>query len=192
MEKTLGQKPSSCLKVVLFGPESTGKTTMTHALANYYKGSAVDEYMRDYLQKKWDDSGERSTIEDLIPMAQGQMQLENQAAALEKNYLFCDTNLLELAVYSRYYFDGFCPPKLETYALKNQYDLYFLTDIDVPWEADVLRDRPNDRSRLFRIFERELQQQQLPYHILSGAHQQRLQTAIQIIDNLQLTNAHSN
>lgn len=164
---------------------------MTHALADYYKGTAVDEYMREYLQEKWDVSGQRSTIEDLIPMAQGQMQLENQAAQLEKNYLFCDTNLLELAVYARYYFDGYCPPLLEEYAIKNQYDLYFLTDIDVPWEADDLRDRPNDRSTLFRIFEQALQHWQLPYHVLRGPHAERLQAAVHVIDNLQPTHAHS-
>ena len=54
MEKTLNQQPSTCLKVVLFGPESTGKTTLARQLANHFDTLWVPEYMREYLQEKWD------------------------------------------------------------------------------------------------------------------------------------------
>ena len=66
MEKELKQNPSSCLKIVLFGPESSGKTTLATQLAAHYKTTWVPEFARDYLQKKWDSKKEICSKEDLI------------------------------------------------------------------------------------------------------------------------------
>lgn len=71
MEKTLAQRPSSLLKFVMFGPESTGKTTLAQMLAQHYNTQWVPEYMREYLQKKWDEEKEVCKPEDIIPIAQG-------------------------------------------------------------------------------------------------------------------------
>ena len=81
MEKTLKQKSANCLKVVLFGPESTGKTTLSRQLARHYNSIWVPEYAREYLQNKWNN--ERKTCEslDLLPIAYGQMKLENELAS---------------------------------------------------------------------------------------------------------------
>jgi len=181
MEETLRQQSGNCLRIVLIGPESTGKTTLAKKLAEVFQTLWVPEYMREYLQKKWDDKGLRCTKEDLLNIAVGQMRLENERAPEAETFLFCDTNLWELKIYSEYYYEGFCPPEIETYAHKNTYDLYFLTDIDVPWEMDDLRDRPNDRSTLFRIFEETLQQQKLPYQVLTGTVQERMEKAIRAL-----------
>jgi NadR type nicotinamide-nucleotide adenylyltransferase len=186
MEKTLEQQSENCLKVVLFGPESTGKTTLAMALATHYRTKWVPEYMRTYLQKKWDESKLICTIEDLLPIATGQMLSENILSDLANEVLFCDTNLLEVKVYSEYYFDGLCPPEIEMAALLNNYDLYFLTYIDTPWEEDDLRDRQYDRSTLFRMFEKELVKLNLPHKILKGNNNTRLQAAIEVVDSLLL------
>lgn len=186
MEKTLKQQPSSCIKIVLFGPESTGKTTLAKALAAHYKTAWVPEYMRAYLQEKWDASKEICAKEDLLPIAHGQMTSENNMSELAGEVLFCDTNLLELKVYSEYYFDGFCPQEIQSFATKNEYTFYFLTYIDTPWEDDDLRDRPYDRSTLFRMFEKELINQKLPYKVLKENNHARLQSAIEAVDSLLL------
>jgi len=186
MEKTLEQQSANGLKIVLLGPESTGKTTLAKALAAHYKTKWVPEYMRTYLQDKWDATKEICTKEDLLPIASGQMVSENNISKLANEVLFCDTNLLELKVYSEYYFDGYCPSEIERFALKNKYNLYFLTYIDAPWEDDDLRDRPYDRSTLFRMFEEELVKQNFPYKILKGNNNTRLQCAIEAIDSLRL------
>ena len=184
MEKTLSQQPSDCIKVVLFGPESTGKTTLSKALANYFGTHWVAEYAREYLQNKWDLEQKTCEPSDLLPIAVGQMQLENTIAAKTNELLFCDTNLLETKVYSESYYDGYCDPIIDYYAKINCYSLYFLCDIDVPWVADDLRDKPNERKKMFLTFERALQKQELPYVILSGSKSERLKNAVIHINEL--------
>lgn len=184
MEKTLEQIPSNCLKIVLFGPESSGKTTLAKQLATHYHTLWVPEFMRTYLQKKWDDEKQRVNKNDLIAIAQGQIASENLAAPNAQKFLFCDTNLLELKVYSEYYYNGYCPETILEASKQNHYDHYFLTHIDTPWVPDDLRDRPYDRQKLFRIFESELQKKSLPYSVLMGDEKERLQKAIQVLATL--------
>ncbi|MGB5941802.1 MAG: ATP-binding protein [Leeuwenhoekiella sp.] len=176
MEKTLEQYPATCLKVVLFGPESSGKTTLSRQLAKFYNTIWIPEFARDYLQEKWDRTGTICGPEDLLPIAEGQIALENNAASKAKKILFCDTDLLETKVYSEAYY-GFCDPLLEQYALSNTYDLYLLTDIDVPWEPDDLRDRPDRREEMFLRFKEALVKYDRHFITLSGNEQKRLNKA---------------
>lgn len=184
MEKILKQQPSNCIKVVLFGPESTGKTTLSKHLARYYNSVWVPEYAREYLQDKWNNERKTCESSDLVPIAIGQIQLENDLAKKTDSVLICDTDLLETKVYSEAYYSGICDPVLEKYALENTYDLYFLTYIDTPWEADDLRDKPNERLRMFKAFEDALIKYKRPYVLLKGDKQERLQLAIKSIDKL--------
>ena len=185
MEAKLEQRGTrDLLKIVLFGPESTGKTTLAQMLANHYGTLWVPEYMREYLQKKWDEEQKTCAPHDLLPIARGQMILENRLAAEANELLFCDTNLLELVVYSRAYYDEFVDPALLKPALKAQYDLYFLTYIDVPWEQDDLRDRPLDRDDMYARFKTTLEENDMPYRVLQGNLQQRFETAVKIIEEL--------
>ncbi|WP_040756728.1 AAA family ATPase [Winogradskyella psychrotolerans] len=184
MEKELKQQPSNCIKVVLFGPESTGKTTLSRQLAKHYNTVWAPEYARDYLQEKWDNEQKTCETEDLLPIAIGQMKLENELAKQTDTVLVCDTDLLETKVYSEAYYKGTCDPILETYALKNSYDLYFLTNIDTPWEPDDLRDKPNDREAMFNAFRNALIEHKKPYILLKGTKKERLELAVKHIDNL--------
>jgi NadR type nicotinamide-nucleotide adenylyltransferase len=184
MEKDFKQEPANCIKVVLFGPESSGKTTLSRQLARHYNSVWVPEYAREYLQNKWNN--ERKTCEaiDLIPIAIGQMKLENELAKKTDSVLICDTDLLETKVYSEAYYSGTCDPVLDKYALENTYDLYFLTYIDTPWEKDDLRDKPHERERMFKAFETALQTYKRPYILLKGSKSERLKIAVQHIDKL--------
>ncbi len=184
MEKTLKQVDSDCLKIVLFGPESTGKTTLAIKLAEHFKTKWVPEYMRGYLQDKWDNKKEHCTREDLLPIARGQIALENKIAETANQYLFCDTNLDELTVYSKYYYEGYCPELILDAASLSTYPLFLLTYIDTTWEKDDLRDRPNDRNLLFTIFESYLKDNELPYVILKGTLEERLQIAVNAVNHL--------
>ena len=184
MEKALEQHPVNLIKVVLFGPESTGKTTMSELLAKHYDTVWVAEYAREYLQEKWNN--ERKTCEDsdLIPIAKGQIALENKLAQKADRILICDTDLLETKVYSEEYYGGFVHPELDKYALKNKYDLYLLTNIDTPWEADDLRDRPDQRQEMYQAFEDTLIRYKRPYIKLNGSIKERVDLATLEIDKL--------
>ncbi|MCB0399758.1 MAG: ATP-binding protein [Winogradskyella sp.] len=184
MEEALKQQPADCIKVVLFGPESTGKTTLSRQLAQYYNSVWVPEYAREYLQNKWNNEQKTCEPKDLLPIAVGQIKLENELAQKTDSVLICDTDILETKVYSEAYYSDTCDPILETYALKNSYDLYFLTYIDTPWEKDDLRDKPNERERMFKAFENALIKYNRPYVLLKGNKKERLKIAVGHIDNL--------
>lgn len=184
MEEKLRQEPANLVKIVLFGPESTGKTTLSEQLARHYNTVWVPEYAREYLQNKWNN--ERKTCEhhDLIPIAIGQMKLENKLAKKADKILICDTDLLETKVYSEEYYGGFVDPKLDKAATENQYDLYLLTYIDTPWEEDDLRDRPGQRQEMFDAFENTLIKFKRPYILLKGEMKTRFNKAINAIDEI--------
>lgn len=184
MEEKLKQTDVNIVKVVLFGPESSGKTTLSKLLARHYNTVWVPEYARDYLQNKWNN--ERKTCEnsDLLPIAEGQMKLENELALKADKILICDTDLLETKVYSEEFYGGFVHPDLEKAALQNTYDLYFLTYIDAPWKKDDLRDRPEQRQEMFNAFENALIENHRPYVLLKGTKKDRLETAIREIDKI--------
>jgi NadR type nicotinamide-nucleotide adenylyltransferase len=184
MEKELKQEPANCIKVVLFGPESTGKTTLSRHLARYYNSVWVPEYARRYLQDVWNNERRTCEPKDLLPIAIGQMAMENELAKKTDSVLICDTDLLETKVYSEAYYSGTCAPLLDKYAIENTYDLYFLTYIDVPWEADDLRDKPNERERMFEAFEAALKKYNRPYVLLKGTKKERLNEAVMHIDKL--------
>lgn len=184
MEKALKQTAINIAKIVMYGPESTGKTTLARHLARYYNTVWVPEYARDYLQNKWNN--ERKTCEnsDLLPIAIGQMKLENELALKADKVLICDTDLLETKVYSEEFYGGYVHPDLEKAALSNKYDLYLLTYIDTPWEADDLRDRPDQRLEMFNAFEATLKKYNRPYIVLKGERDERLKKAISAIDTI--------
>lgn len=184
MEKPLEQQAANCLKIVTFGPESSGKTSLAKALAAHYNTEWVPEFARDYLQKKYDDAGEICAPEDLLTIAKGQMQDENRLAKKANRVLFCDTNVLETYVYGEAYYKNFENPVLKEAAEKNRYDLYFLTAIDVPWEPDDLRDKPEEREQMFTRFENALKSRNLPYVLIKGNHEERLKTAVKIVDGM--------
>ncbi len=167
MEQAFAQREDSLKRIVAFGPESTGKSTLVKDLAKHYSTQWVPEYMRTYFTEVAPRIPFQSYLEDLLPIAKGQIAAENQATTNAKEFLFCDTNLLQLEVYAHYYF-GECPKEISEAVHKHTYDLYLLTFTDVPWQKDQIRDRPLDRKKLFSIFERTLQKHNFPYVVLKG------------------------
>ena len=183
MEENLKQQHSIISKIALFGPESTGKTTLAKQLSAHFQTVWTPEFARDYLQQKWDTTQQICEPEDLLPIAIGQTQLENQALLTANKFLFCDTCLLVTKVFSEIYYN-FCDPALDKAARKHKYDLFFLTDVDVPWEKDDLRDAPQQREMTFDVFKKALIDNEKPFITLSGNPETRLKKAIKIIEDL--------
>ncbi|WP_289115856.1 ATP-binding protein [uncultured Psychrobacter sp.] len=175
--------PESVITVAVLGAESTGKTTLCRDLAAHFDSLWVSEYMRTYLQAKWDDEQLTCTWDDLLPIAQGQIALENKLAkqvtqtSNENRYLFCDTSLFELMVYSHWYY-GNCPAALEQAALAHHYDLIVLTEVDIPWVADDLRDSPYQRDEISAYFASQLSKHQKPFVRISGDRKERVRQVI--------------
>ncbi|MBL4604211.1 MAG: ATP-binding protein [Flavobacteriaceae bacterium] len=184
MEKNLRQEDINLVKIVLFGPESTGKTTLSIQLAKHYNTVWVEEHARPYLQKVWNQERRTCEPKDILPIAYGQMNLENRLAKRADKVLICDTDLLETKVYSEEYYGGLVDPLLEKAANKNSYDLYLLTYIDTPWVEDDLRDRPELRLEMFDAFQKALQQNNRPYILLKGDKETRFKAAIEAIDEI--------
>ena len=181
--------PNSVTTVAILGAESTGKTTLCRDLAAYFEGLWVPEYMRTYLQAKWDNEQLTCTWEDLLPIAQGQIKRENDLAeqaaqTADKNrYLFCDTSLFELMTYSHWYY-GDCPAALTQAALAHHYDLILLTEVDTPWVADDLRDSPYQRDEISAYFADQLKKHQKPFVRIGGDRQKRIHQVVAQLDHI--------
>ncbi len=175
-------------KIVLYGPESSGKTTLAKALALYFQTQWVPEFARCYLAQQDRNTGRLaagivSTYADIEPMAIGQVALEDSMAETlaPDQLLFCDTSPLTNLVYSRHYF-GQAPDWLAREAPLRPYALYLLLHPDIPWELDALRDRPTDRTGMFAEFHQALVLSGQAYAHISGSYPNRWQQSLQAIE----------
>ena len=164
-------------KIAIIGPESTGKTDLAMALSNQYKGVFVPEYAREYLIKL-----DRPYVQDdLFQIAKGQVN------AVEKcktgNLLIADTDLHVIKVWSEFKY-GNCHPWILDQLSKQEYDFYFLTYYDIPYEEDPLRENPNDRAYLFEIYKQLLSKANLPFQVIKKSREERLKTAMNQVDAL--------
>ncbi len=178
-------RPYFVKKVVIYGPESTGKTTLAAALAEHYKTEWVPEYARTMLDEKGLEDGLSNTIEysDFPKIGVGQIRSEEEKCRRANKILFCDSDLITTVIYSRYFFNR-CHHCILEEANRRTYDLYLLCDIDIPWKADPQRETGDQREYYFQVFKNELDIRQRPYQLLSGLGKQRLENAIKIIDKL--------
>jgi NadR type nicotinamide-nucleotide adenylyltransferase len=181
MEKSIEKQSGSRFKIVVFGPESTGKTTLAKQLATHYEATFVPEYARMYVAEKL-EKGEVLTENDVIPIAKGQLRLECRAS--QNNMLICDTDILETLTYARIYYPTFKSEILQKYVAKNNADFYFLTYIDTPWELDGIRDLPHKREEAFLEFQQTLKTYNQPYLLLKGNPETRFKKATAMIDKL--------
>ena len=179
-------------KIVILGPESTGKSTLCALLAAHYKSSWVPEYARTYLQ----DTGNAYAYEDLWEIAKGQKLGEENA---EKNYykmhaagagktpypLFIDTDLYVLKIWSEISFNK-CDNRILTSIAQTKQDLYLLCNTDLPWVEDPLREYPElaMRQKIFAHYQDVMVNQQVAWVDISGGYNERLQTAIESVDRL--------
>lgn len=167
------------LRVALTGPESTGKTTLSRQLAAHYHTAWAPEYARSYLQQH----GPGYTLDDLEIIARGQVAAEEEAATRAHRVVFCDTDLLVIKVWAEHAF-GQCPEWVKQRIQQQHYDLILLLDVDIPWEADPLREHPNHRQHFYSIYHSELSSQMANFAEISGSPAERLEQACFFVDEL--------
>lgn len=171
------------VRVVLIGSECTGKTTLATKLAAHYEVEFVPEYLRSYFTAK----DGNLTVDDAIPIAEGQFKLENKAEEKGYNPIICDTDIVSSIVYTEHYF-GQLPLWFEKQLQIRTASIYLLCDVDVEWIADGQRDMPENRNYMQSLFSRELQNRGLNYQTISGPLDKRMQDGIALINNA-LSNA---
>ena len=172
-------------KVVIIGPESTGKSTLCEDLAAHYNTLWCPEYAREYLMKH----GMSYTHDDLLTIAKGQLELEerylNQAGKKGNSVLFIDTNMYVMKVWDEFVF-GKCHQFILDQIVERKYDLYLLCNTDLPWVADELREYPDleSRERLFHIYKDIMINQTVEWIEISGDHDERTRLAIAAVDKI--------
>jgi NadR type nicotinamide-nucleotide adenylyltransferase len=166
-------------KVVVIGPECTGKSELSQFLAGHFKTEWVAEYARAYLNKLI-RSYEQS---DLTKITHGQVRMEEEWMQDANKILICDTNAIVVKVWSEFKF-GNCEPEILEVIQKRKYDLYLLTYIDIPWEEDPQREHPDKREHFFEIFKNEVEKSGVPYVIIDGVREERRRKGIEAIEKL--------
>ncbi|HQR94461.1 MAG: ATPase [Bacteroidetes bacterium 24-39-8] len=176
----------SLKKVVVIGPESTGKSSLCAELAEHFSAKWCPEYAREHLTVH----GKAYSYDDLLTIAQKQLAQEdrftNEALNNDQELLFIDTDMYVMKVWCEYVFQK-CHHYILEQITQRQYDLYLLCDTDLPWVQDELREYPADgpRKELFQIYKDLLINQSIPFVIINGNYQERLQEAIEAVEQLQ-------
>ena len=169
-------------KVVVIGPESTGKSTLSELIAKHFNTEWCAEYAREYLLT----NGTDYSYNDLLTIAKGQLALENKALQTVENnggdLLIIDTDMYVMQVWCEYVF-GKCHDFIKQQIAEREYDLYLLCNIDQPWVKDELREYPDEgpRIELYDIYKTILQNQAIQWVDINGNYEERLRKAIEAV-----------
>lgn len=166
-------------RVCLFGPESTGKSTLSRDLAAHFGTVFVPEFARGWL----DPQQGVCTLEDIPVIARGQLAAEDALAREANRVLFCDTDLLLTTIWSDVFFQQ-CPEWVSKAADSRTYDLYLLLDIDVPWVDDAQRFLPQRRKEFFDRCQALLDDRRRPYVVIRGSWEERFTAAVKAVSRL--------
>lgn len=169
-------------KLVVIGPECTGKSTLSAALAATLHTIWVPEFAREYLDARPTPYNES----DLLEIARGQLASEDALAAQANDFLVCDTDLYVVKVWSEARY-GRCERRILEAIAARHYHLYLLTDIDIPWQFDPQREHPCERDRryFYHQYRDIVQHSGVPWANIRGDQTQRLQSALDAINALQ-------
>ena len=168
-------------RVVVVGAESSGTTTLARALAAHFQTAWVEEYGREYCEKYWSGLDYVWHTEEFAHIAGEQQKRENEAAQNANRILICDTNAWATRLWHHRYMNEFSPD-VEAIANAGCADLYILTDVDIPFVQDGIRDGEHIRAQMHEHFVEQLNAGSAPWLLVSGDHQTRLKRAIEEIE----------
>ena len=183
-------------KIVVIGPESTGKSTLCKQLAAHYHTIWVEEYAREYLLK----NGNNYTFENLLDIAKEQIAGEEllidrcpltesdsgeQRATGNGQLFFIDTNMYVMKVWCEFVFEK-CHHWILNRIAERKYDLYLLCNTDLPWVKDELREYPDliSRQKLYHHYKDIMINQNVPWVDISGSYKERLEKAIAAVQDV--------
>lgn len=166
-------------KVTVTGSESTGKTWLARRLAARFKTLWAPEFSREYAVQK----AAPLDATDVEPIARGQIRIEDDVLRHARGLAILDTDLVSTVVYAEHYY-GTCPPWVEQAARARLADLYLLCDVDVPWLADSVRDRPHARAEMHAAFIAQLDRYRARYTLVHGPWGAREAAAVVAVEEM--------
>ena len=145
-------------KIIITGPESSGKTTLCEQLSNHFNIPFTKEFARSYI----DNLDRIYMIGDLLSIGKEQLKSELNSQLL-------DTDLITIKIWSEYKY-GRCDKWIldQIEKQKTEKRFYLLCKPDIAWQADKQRENPNDREELFEIYKQQLNDLGHKYFIVKG------------------------
>ncbi|MCF8391611.1 MAG: ATP-binding protein [Bacteroidales bacterium] len=172
------EKRSDKIKIAITGPESTGKTTLSSQLAIHFSGTHIPEYARDYilnLNRKYE-------YKDLEHITEKQIDSYIQADSSNSGMFFFDTWLIITKVWFQQVY-GKCPLRILKAIQDYKIDLYLICAPDIEWVKDEVRENGGERrDELFAIYIKEVEQLKIPYIIIRGEGEARVNSAIHSLE----------
>ncbi len=175
MKKTNSILP---LRIAIIGPESSGKSELCKKLAAHYQTVWVKEYAREYLE----NLNRKYSLKDVIEMYKVQFQKESEVVTHAGKYFFIDTEFIVAKVWCEHVFDS-SPAYIEKMIIEHPYNYYLLTENDLPWEFDALRENPGKGEFFFNWYKRILDSLHYNYGVVNGVGEDRMRNAIKLIDS---------
>ncbi|MEM7790036.1 MAG: ATP-binding protein [Verrucomicrobiota bacterium] len=167
-------------RIVITGAECTGKSTLAQALSGYYGEPWTAEFVRNYV----DETDRELGVEDLEPIARGQLALEDESLSKATRFVIHDTNLLSSIIYANHYYNKVIDWVNDAF-LGREYHLYLFCQPDIPWKADPKqRESAEERARLHDVFKASIKRLELPYVEIAGEELKRFGLAVSAIDKL--------
>jgi NadR type nicotinamide-nucleotide adenylyltransferase len=180
MEKRIADNNISLIRIVVTGPECTGKTTLSSQLAKHYQTVYIPEYAREYIE----NLTRPYTYEDVVHIALKQREEDLEYQQQANGIIFYDTWLIITKVWFEVVFKKM-PSWLDETLKQKTIHLFLLCDTDIPWVPDRTRENGGImREKLFQIYRKEIEKYGLPFIIISGTGKERLERSIAAVDSL--------
>jgi NadR type nicotinamide-nucleotide adenylyltransferase len=166
--------------VVITGAESTGKSTLTEALANYFNVPFIPEIAREYVEHLH----ERYTYTDVEKIAQKQVEQLNQLKNTNHPFIFVDTWLIITKIWFEVVFKK-TPDWFESEFRKTKIDLFLVCDTDLPWIADSIRENGGEKREILQNkYIETIREYNFKYEVVNGKGEERIKNALFRLSNL--------
>ena len=164
-------------KVVITGPESTGKTQLAQSLAIRFNTLWVPEYAREYIT----GLVRNYNYHDVEHIAREQVRREKEYLKEVRDILFYDTDLIVTKVWFKVVYGSY-PGWIDEAIVNTSADLFLVCNTDIPWVPDPVRENGGEmREVLMGMYISEINITGVPWKLVSGKGDQRINSAVETV-----------